>query len=271
MARDRFAELLEHPTQAALVARCARAIFNFGIEHYRDDRTGESEIKQNPIEAFTKGVNKKMPKPRRRDNYLNNAQLPAWFEAIQNIRQQHCNVVDYLVVVLLLGGRRTEVARMKWVDVDLDQSMVAIRDTKNKRDHHLPLPAHVLEIFKRRREAATKTAVFAFPGESKMGYLTEPRYVMGKIVEITGVKFAMHDLRRTFATAADALDLNQRTIKRLMNHVDNQNDVTLGYIIHDVDRLREPMQKIEDYILIAGGVKNVNPAPPSGDGSATNV
>jgi hypothetical protein len=32
-----------------------------------------------------------------------------------------------------------------------------------------------------------------------------------------------------------------------MNHKD-PNDVTSGYIINDIDRLREPMQRITDFI-----------------------
>ena len=34
-----------------------------------------------------------------------------------------------------------------------------------------------------------------------------------------------------------------------------RNDVTAGYIIADVERLRAPMQKIADFILTAAGIK----------------
>jgi hypothetical protein len=40
-----------------------------------------------------------------------------------------------------------------------------------------------------------------------------------------------------------------RTIKRIINHIDNQNDVTLGYIINETNRLRPTMQAVEDHIL----------------------
>ncbi len=33
------------------------------------------------------------------------------------------------------------------------------------------------------------------------------------------------------------------------------NDVTAGYIVTDVERLRDPMQEITDYILKAAGHK----------------
>lgn len=58
----------------------------------------------------------------------------------------------------------------------------------------------------------------------------------------------MHELRRTFITIAESLDIPAYVLKRLMNHK-MSNDVTAGYIIVDVERLRKPMQLITDYIL----------------------
>ena len=58
----------------------------------------------------------------------------------------------------------------------------------------------------------------------------------------------VHDLRRTFITTAESLDIPAYALKRLLNHKMN-HDVTAGYIIMDVDRLRKPMQKITDYLL----------------------
>ena len=63
-----------------------------------------------------------------------------------------------------------------------------------------------------------------------------------------GVQFLLHDLRRTFATYADSLEIKHTTIKRLMNH--KSNDVTSTHYIHQsTETLRKPMQLITDYIL----------------------
>lgn len=274
MARDRFGELLERPTQAALVARCARAVFNFGIEEYRDDKTGESEIRQNPIEAVTKGKSNRMPKARRRDTFVDDSQLPAWFAALEEVRPQHSDVADYLAVTLLMGARRTETARMKWADVDLEKRLIVFRDPKNKCDHFLPLTSYVHDILKRRRESAPADGVFVFPSDSpksKVGYRTEPRYVMAKVTAKSGVRFAMHDLRRTFATAAGELDFHERTIKRMLNHKDDPTNVTLGYIIGEVNRLRAPMQAVENRLLRVGGVAKTEMIHPADYRSASNV
>lgn len=58
----------------------------------------------------------------------------------------------------------------------------------------------------------------------------------------------LHDLRRTFITIAESLDISSYALKKLVNHSQSR-DVTAGYIVMNVDRLREPMQKISDFIL----------------------
>ena len=71
------------------------------------------------------------------------------------------------------------------------------------------------------------------------------------------VSFSTHDLRRTFITIAESLDISVYSLKRLLNHK-MTNDVTAGYIITDVERLRAPMQRITDYILKCIGEKQSN-------------
>jgi hypothetical protein len=62
-------------------------------------------------------------------------------------------------------------------------------------------------------------------------------------------------LRRTFITIAESLDISAYALKRLLNHK-MTNDVTAGYIVADVERLRKPMQLITDYILKCMEIKN---------------
>ena len=78
---------------------------------------------------------------------------------------------------------------------------------------------------------------------------------MAHVIKATGIHFTVHDLRRTFITIAESLDIPAYALKRLMNHK-MSNDVTAGYIVADVDRLRKPMQLITDYILKCMGLRN---------------
>ncbi len=71
-----------------------------------------------------------------------------------------------------------------------------------------------------------------FPGKDPSGYIIESRKTMIKITEQSGVEFTLRDLRRTFITIAESLNIPAYALKRLLNHKMN-NDVTAGYIITD--------------------------------------
>ena len=88
-----------------------------------------------------------------------------------------------------------------------------------------------------------------FRGEGQPGPIVGPRNAVRWVVRQSGVEFTLHDLRRTFITVAESLEISAYALKRLVNHKMSR-DVTAGYIISDVERLRAvPMQKITDYLV----------------------
>ncbi|MCF7982685.1 MAG: tyrosine-type recombinase/integrase, partial [Pseudomonadales bacterium] len=119
-------------------------------------------------------------------------------------------------------------------------------DTKNKEPHRLPMSTFLYDLLKRRSDA--KECAWVFPSPMTDSHLQEPKTAVAKVAELANVPFTLHDLRRTFITIAESLDIPGYALKRLLNHKD-PNDVTAGYIISDVERLREPMQRITDFIV----------------------
>lgn len=153
---------------------------------------------------------------------------------------------------MFTGLRRNEAAKLTWNRVDLKDRTIVIKDTKNHTDHILPLTDFLHDLMtKRKAEAKTK---YVFPNETNTGYMTDPKKQIANVIKESGVNFSTHDLRRTFITIAESLDISAYALKRLLNHK-MTNDVTAGYIITDVERLRAPMQKITDYILKCIGKK----------------
>jgi integrase len=155
-------------------------------------------------------------------------------------------VSDYLIFILFTGLRQSEAAGLLWKDVDFNNSIFTVRDTKNHTDHALPLTEYTSNLLKNRRN--NKNGDFVFSGRNPEKSIVNPYKQIQKIKNESGVNFTMHDLRRTFATIADILDIQYHVIKRLMNH--SNNDVTsLHYIKSSKEKLREPMQQISSYIL----------------------
>lgn len=133
--------------------------------------------------------------------------------------------------------------------VRIDEKTVTISETKAHRSHTLPLSDYLAEMLEQRQG---QHAEYVFADEK--GRLSNLRYATDRVRAQSGVQFTIHDLRRTFGTIAESLDIPAYALKRLLNHA-TTTDVTAGYLIVDTERLRKPMQKITDYMLTAGGLR----------------
>ncbi len=130
--------------------------------------------------------------------------------------------------------------------MDLVSKTLIVIDTKNHEPHTVALSDYLHALFQSRKQ--TSTSEYVFPGTGAGGFIIEPRKQMAHVTKISDVHFTVHDLRRTFITVAESLDIPAYALKRLLNHKMN-GDITAGYIVADVERLRKPMQQITDYLL----------------------
>lgn len=236
------------PAQANYCMRVLRALVNFAIEKY--EVNGEPIIAMNPISRLSRA--KAWYEVKRRQTYISRAQLKPWFRAVltepESGRDYMKDARDYLQLVMLTGMRRMEALTLRWQDVNIEAKHFTIRDPKNHEDLTLPMSDYLHAIFLRRHAERKARAAYVFPGTGEAGHLEEPKKAVAKVVKESGVSFTLHDLRRTFITVAESLDISAYTIKRLVNHK-QRSDVTAGYIGHDVERLRVAMQTITDKIL----------------------
>lgn len=226
---------------ANLAMRLLRALFNFAAGQYEDSQ-GLSLITENPVKRLSQ--TRAWYRIERRQTYIKPHQLADWYQAVINLKNK--TLSHYLLFILFTGLRREEAAKLKWENVDLQAKTIKITDTKNHQEHILPLSDFLFDLLLARKDEAKSE--FVFPGSGKSGHLIEPRKQKAKVIQATNIFFTIHDLRRTFITIAESLDISAYAVKRLVNHKMN-NDVTAGYIVTDVERLRKPMQQITDYLL----------------------
>jgi len=240
---------------ANLSMRFLRALFNFSIAQYEDHK-GQALIRENPVVRLNQ--TRAWYRIERRQTVIRPHQLPAWYQGVQTLKNDQFNlggplVADYLLFILFTGLRKQEAATLKWDSVDMQHRTFTIIDTKNREPLTLPIADFLYNIFLDRLKA--KQNDFVFPGSGKTGYLIEPKRQIKKVCDISGVSFTLHDLRRTYITVAESIDVSAYALKRLLNHK-MHNDVTAGYIISDVERLREPMQRISDYLVTMGKIED---------------
>jgi len=226
---------------ANLAMRVLRALFNFAASQYEDSQ-GRSLIIDNPVKRLSQ--TRAWYRVERRQSFIKSHELSDWYAGVQKLT--NTTLRDYLLLILFTGLRRQEAAKLQWEQIDLKAKTLTVIDTKNREPHTLPLSNYLYDLFENRKENTTSD--FVFPGTGADGYIIEPRKQIAKVIDGTKIQFTVHDLRRTFITIAESLDIPAYALKKLMNHKMN-NDVTAGYIMLDVERLRKPMQMITDHIL----------------------
>lgn len=230
-----------HKGHANHAMRILRALFTYARITY-DDANGEPIITSNPVTRLSQA--RIWNRSIRRQTVIRSHELSAWCKAVMALENK--TVRDYLLLLLFTGLRKSEAAQLLWENVDLKGATLLIPDPKNREPHMLPLTDFLLDMLKKRWDG--RVSEYVFPGQGvKYRYIRDVRYHMDIVTESSGVKFMLHDLRRTFLTVADAIDLSAFAIKKLANHK-MAGDVTAGYIISDVERLREPMSRIYNFI-----------------------
>lgn len=257
MIDAKFLELSEKSkSQANLAFRLLRALLNYSMEKFSTQESGESIplIPSNPTNRLT--ILKMWHKLEPRTGHIAPDQLKPWFAALsssQTDTTHRATVKDFCAFVLLTGCREQEAARLKWSDVDLKKKTVTFTVTKNKKKHKLPIGDWLASMLARR--TAANALPYVFPAENESGHLKNHRDDVKALNVSSGVKFTLHDLRRTFATIVNhrlAKNFTHSTIKKLLNH--SAGDVTNNYIQILPEDLREPMCLIEQFVLRHAGL-----------------
>jgi len=228
---------------ANLCARTIRSVLNFAMAKY-DNKQGESVMTINPVDRISQA--KLWNRNKRRKGHLKPYILGRWFEEVNKISNIH--VRDFLIFTLLTGARKSEGSSLMWKDVSFDNRSFTIRDPKNGVDVECPVSDQLFDILINRH--SNRQNDFVFPSSrSKSGHIEEPKKIIKAVGESIDYHFTTHDLRRTYITFAESLDISQYAVKALINHKLSDSDVTAGYIQISIERLREPMHKISDYII----------------------
>lgn len=181
---------------------------------------------------------------RRRRTLISLHSLPRWYQAVLR-EEEHAR--DFLLVALYAGMRRSEIATLRWEHIGLDARVLTVPRTKNGEPLILPLSSPLYELLLARRDN-DPDGEWVFPGVGRTGHLVEVKSFVARVAKASGVEFTLHDLRRTFITIAESLDVSFYALKRMMNHR-TDNDVTGGYIVMDVERLRRPVERVAERIL----------------------
>lgn len=233
-------------TTANRILALASSIFGWAVNAGHCEVNPASGIKKNP--------------ERSRDRFLQEDEMPRFYKAL--MAEENTVVRDFVLMSMLTGARRQNVASMEWKDISFERKEWRIARTKNNDPQVIPLGKEVLEILKNRlaeqqasqNEDVVAIQSYVFPGTGKHGYLSEPRKGWLRILKAANISdLRIHDLRRTFGSWQAKTGASLIVVGKSLGHKSPQ--ATAIYARLDLAPVRDSMKSATSAILKAAKKK----------------
>ena len=205
---DRGAPILANRT-AALLSQ----MFRFGIQR--------RIVETNPVQLLMRPGGREKP----RERVLTDGELTAFFadpEGCTRYRKLTC----VMVLLLLTGQRRGELAKARWGEVDFEAKTWTIpgENSKSGRGHVVPLSNWAVQEFQALKKLADGSRYVLPTADGRKaayaGLLTRGVARCLERFQALGVSaFNLHDLRRTCRTGLSRLKVEPHVAERVLNHV----------------------------------------------------
>lgn len=174
---------------------------------------------------------------------LQREQLPHWFNAVKGISNP--TISAYFRCLLLTGARRSELAALRWEDVDFKWGSLKIKD-KVEGTRTIPLTPYVRSLI----SALPRTNGWVFSSDSsKSGHIESPNKAHSSAIAKHGLPhLSLHGLRRSFITLTQWQEIPVGVVAQLVGHKPSAT-AEKNYTRRTVDYLRPQHEKIEQWIL----------------------
>ncbi|MBU6454490.1 MAG: tyrosine-type recombinase/integrase [Cyanobacteria bacterium REEB67] len=238
--------------QASQAIRTLRAVLNYTRAITEDDN-GNTMLPDDPtkrLSALHEGWNKVACKE---NDVIPKEKLAKWYRAVAALPNP--TMSHFLLFLLFTGMRRGAASNLKWDHIDTKAKTITVPADIDKmgKSQIIPMSDYVKGLLEKRVRILGND--YVFPGDKDGECLQEPKRAIERVVKKSGVKFSCHTLRKTFATSAECLDISNVKVKHLLNHSVSGDVTAHHYITVDTDTLREPVQKIAEFLKAQCGIK----------------
>jgi integrase len=178
------------------------AILDYAILLQEDDSIQEQYIDDNPCKRVRSlKVNNKIVR------YLSEDEKPRLLSSAKSIGGKF-----YLKVLMALttGMRKGELDRLRWDEIDFDNGLAILDDTKNGSPRHTPIPNFIIDELKKHREIGNG---LLFPSSTDHNQPFDFKRQWNRCLKESDIKnFRWHDMRHD---TASTLARDGRTLKEI--------------------------------------------------------
>jgi len=186
-------------------------------------------------------------KEAKRDRWLDAAELKEFFRALNQELDEVLR--DFFLMCLLTGARKSNVARMRWEEVNLERGLWRIPEAKGGTVVVVPLVAPAVLIL-RSRQPSPNGHGWVFNGRSREGHINPSNRAWRRIIGRAGLQnVRIHDLRRTLGSWMAMQGTTLQVIGKGLGHRCLQ--ATEVYARLSTDPVREAVDKATTAMLQA--------------------
>jgi len=131
--------------------------------------------------------------------------------------ERYANLYDLGRIMIRQGMRPEEVMTLEQANIDIEMETIFIPKGKSdaaRRRLHLASDGEVARILQRRLDGGQ----WVFPGKKRGTHITKLNNSHGKVLEATGLRFVLYDLRHTFATRMAERGMDLATLAAILGH-----------------------------------------------------
>jgi integrase len=152
-----------------------------------------------------------------RERVLSDDEIAAVWRAADALGEPYGAFVKLLI---LTGARRSEVAGMRWPEIDFAMKTFALPKSrsKNGREHVFPLADAAIEILKACPRVGESAFVFTVSGRNPIQNFGDIKKRIDARMPAETKPWIMHDLRRTFASGCARLGIAIHIVEAALNH-----------------------------------------------------
>ncbi|WP_339713158.1 site-specific integrase [uncultured Sneathiella sp.] len=170
-----------------------------------------SYANSNPLSSI-----RKLPEPKPRARFLSDSEREALLKSCKESASQY--LYPIVILTLATGARKSEILKITWEHVHLDQDIIVIPETKNGTTHTLALSDISKKILISLRKSRNQKCPWIFPNKDMDGPIDIRKAFETAVKNAQLEDFKFHDLRHT---AASYLAMNGATTVELaaaLNH-----------------------------------------------------
>lgn len=169
-----------------------------------------------------------------------------------------------VVLAISTGMRRSEVLKLRWRDLDLEQARILLGKTKNKQRRFVPLLGTALKVLQLRARDNTSPAALVFPGKKNPLKPADVRKAWDRAIAVAELQdFLFHDLRHCTGSYLAMSGASASEIAAVLGHETLSMVKRYAHVSdpHTVAVMERMSRKFLDFDLDGKSTKKVEDPP----------